>query len=107
MVNSKFASESGLEVELKVKSGTKKVVPRFEPIPSLKLTATYLTDHILRIKIYDPNNERYEVPIQKDFQLLKDFEDGKLLKSEAKYRLDVSRDDFSFAVSRAENNETL
>uniref|UniRef100_A0A8C2RPM9 P-type domain-containing protein n=1 Tax=Capra hircus TaxID=9925 RepID=A0A8C2RPM9_CAPHI len=33
------------------------------PVNSLRLTVTYHKDYMLQFKIYDPNNNRYEVPV--------------------------------------------
>ena len=63
-------TEKGLEVDLVVKDSAKSLFKRAKQIENLKLEVTYLSDRILRFKVVDPKNARYEVPFQKNFPLL-------------------------------------
>ena len=94
-------SDDGLELDLQLKGSAKKTLKFSEQIENLKLVVTYLTDRILRFKVLDANNTRYEVPFQKNFPLLQN-KIGKTTDSDRHYSVEVSqsKDDFSFSIVR-------
>lgn len=101
-------TEKGLEVDLVLKNSAKTIFKKAKQIEDLKFEVTYLTDRILRFKIFDPKNKRYEVPFQKNFPLLQKG----IQKTEEKerfYSVDVSqsKDDFSFFVRRKDSKTKL
>jgi len=61
-------SASGIEAVLHLKESAKNAF--VQQLETLKFELNYLTDRILRFRIYDPKNKRYEVPVQKTFPLL-------------------------------------
>ncbi len=62
-------SASGIEAILELKELAKKI-KYVEQLDTIKFELNYLTDRILRFKLYDQKNKRYSVPIQKTFPLL-------------------------------------
>ena len=103
-LNSVKKSTTGIEVELQLKETAKKTTS-FAQIENLKLEVSYLTDRILRFKIFDPKNKRYEVPFQKNFPLLQTSPQEKD-ENNRKYSVDLSyeesKDNFQFSISRKE-----
>lgn len=59
---------SGLEAILEVNPEAHKSVP-FAQVENLKLEVHYLSESILRVRITDPKNKRYEVPIQHELNI--------------------------------------
>ena len=99
-VNNAKKTETGLELDLMIKQTAKSTFKNEKQIENLKFEVTYLTDRVLRFKIIDPKNSRYEVPIQKDFPLLQTVK--KTEEKDRFYSLEISesKDDFSFSVIR-------
>ncbi len=96
-------SETGIEAELQLKETAKKTTKSWPQIENLKFEVNYLTDRILRFKIFDSKNKRYEVPVQKDFPLLHKNPQEKD-ETKHKYNLDLNyeeiKDDFHFSIIR-------
>ena len=67
-VSDKASRTNGFDSTLTLKSTAKKSFP-FEEIAKLKLSVSYLSENILRIKVTDPAHKRYEVPIQSRFNI--------------------------------------
>ena len=80
---------AGLEADLKVKEAAKTLLKSLQPIQELRLSVDFLTEKILRLKIFDPKSKRYEVPVQ--FDLVKK---GSKVESEEKrtYSVHVSEE---------------
>jgi hypothetical protein len=94
-------TDTGFEIGLQLKGSAKNTLKYSEQIENLKLEVTYLTDRILRFKLLDTNNTRFEVPFQKDFPLLQN-KIKKSSDSDRFYKVEISssKDDFSFSVIR-------
>jgi len=103
-------SETGIEAELVLKETAKKTTKSFGQIENLKLEVSYLTDRILRFKIHDSKNKRYEVPIQKNFPLLQNSPQEKD-ETKRKYTFDLSyeesKDNFHFSISRKDSKTKM
>ena len=100
-------TDSGLEIDLKLKDTAKTTFKKAQQIEDLKLEVTCVTNRILRLKIVDPKHKRFEVPFQKNFPLLQNVK-----KCEEKnwfYSLEMSesKDDFSFSVIRKSTKTKL
>ena len=98
---------SGLDADLKVKDTSHKLLKSSPQIENLKLSVDFLTEKILRFKIFDPNNKRYEVPVQ--FNLIKK---GVKEENEAKrrYSVDVREDSkhgFQLTVERKDTKSKM
>jgi len=91
-------SDTGIEAVLKLKESAKttKFVQQLE---TLKLEVNYLTENILRFKIFDPNSHRYEVPVQKHFPLLQNPPKN-VNKNNRKYSFNLNQNDFQFNIQR-------
>ena len=89
------------EVDLSLKNSAKDLLKYGPQINRLKLQVHYLTDNILRFKIYDPTHRRYEVPIQKNFPLLQQRL-AKVDPNSAQYSMHLSDNetDFQLAIER-------
>lgn len=86
---------------MELKTTAQKLTPTFKQIPKLKLTVTHLSDHILRIRLTDPANKRYEVPAQKYFHT-------PFRAPFPKHIYDTSlSDDFTLKVTRKSNGVKL
>ncbi len=96
-------SETGIEAELVLKETAKKTTKSFGQIENLRFEVSYLTDRILRFKIHDSKQKRYEVPVQKNFPLLQNSPQEKD-ETKRKYTVDLnyeeSKDSFQFSISR-------
>ncbi len=96
-------SATGIEAELHLKETAHKTTKSWPQIENLKFEVNYLTDRILRFRIYDSKNKRYEVPIQKDFPLLQKSPQEKD-ETERKYSIDLNyeeiKDNFHFSITR-------
>lgn len=107
--NSVTKSTTGIEATLNLKPTAKKSTS-FAQIESIKFQVTYLTDTILRFKIFDPNNKRYEVPVQQHFPLLKN-NPRESDENKRKYTLDFSydqtKDDFHFSIIRKDSKTKM
>lgn len=92
---------NGLEVDLQIKESAKSLLKSSPYIENLKFEVTYLTDRIVRFKVLDAKNSRYEVPIQKNFPLLKKAIE-KSDENQRYYSVDISqsKDDFTFEIMR-------
>lgn len=103
--NSVAKSADGIEADLQLKPSAKKSL-KSEQIENLKFTVSYLTENILRFKITDPKNKRYEVPVQQQFPLL---QKSPLEKDESKrkYSVDVTNGDFNFTITRKETKTKM
>ncbi|KAF8789594.1 Maltase-glucoamylase like protein [Argiope bruennichi] len=88
-------------------SSLSKTTPYGPSIPLVTFEVTYLTEEILRIKLYDAKNKRYEVPVQDTFPLLQ--EKKKVDVKKMAYNISVSEksDVFSFQVRRTEDNTAI
>jgi hypothetical protein len=78
--------------------------PYPDPINDLVLEADYLNSKIFRVKIYDPANQRYEVPIQ-----LNDIKDDNYVASDFRFTFGNKANDsvFNFQIIRKSNNVVL
>ncbi len=96
-------SATGIEAELQLKETAKKTTKSWPQTENLKLEVNYLTDRILRFKIFDSKNKRYEVPVQKHFPLLHNSPQEKD-ETKRKYSLDLNyeeiKDNFHFSITR-------
>jgi hypothetical protein len=96
-------SATGIEAELHLKETAHKTTKSWPQIENLKFEVNYLTDRILRFRIYDSKNKRYEVPIQKDFPLLQKSPQEKD-ETKRKYSIDLKyeeiKDNFHFSITR-------
>ena len=106
-VNDVKQSADGLKADLLIKDSAQAIFKNTNQIKSLRIEFTYITDTILRFKVIDPKNARYEVPFQKNFPLLQ-----KSMKTDEKdriYSIDFSdsKDDFSFSISRKSTKTKL
>jgi hypothetical protein len=94
---------TGIEADLKLKETAKKTTKSWPQIENLKFEVNYLTDSVLRFKIYDSKNKRYEVPVQKDFPLLQNSPQEKD-ETKRKYSIDLNyeqiKDNFHFSIIR-------
>ena len=99
---------NGFEAQLQIKDWAKTLLKHSQYIEKLKFEVTYLTDRIVRVKVLDANNIRYEVPFQKNFPLLKQIND-KTSESDRKYKVEISdsKDNFSFSVVRNKTKTKL
>ena len=95
-------------MRLEIKDSAKTLLKHSEYIEKLKFEVTYLTDRIVRVKVLDANNIRYEVPFQKNFPLLQQTID-KTSESDRKYKVEISdsKDNFSFSVIRSNTKTKL
>ncbi len=103
--NSVAKNADGIEADLQLKPSAKKSV-KFEQIENLKFSVSYLTENILRFKITDPKNKRYEVPVQQQFPLLQKSPVEKD-ESKRKYSVDITNDDFHFTITRKETKTKM
>ncbi|CAL1275534.1 unnamed protein product [Larinioides sclopetarius] len=71
---------------------------------SVTFEVTYISEEIIRIKLFDSKNSRYEVPVQENFPLLQ--EKIKVDAKKAAYNIYVSDKSsvFSFQIRRTEDN---
>jgi hypothetical protein len=103
-----FKTETGLVVNLLMKETAKSTFKTQKQIENLKFEVIYLTDRILRFKVLDSKNARYEVPFQKNFPLLQkpvnitDENDRTY-----SFELNESRNDFSFSIVRKSTKTKL
>ncbi|CAG2168009.1 unnamed protein product [Oppiella nova] len=97
-IDSTKDTDFGLEATLKLKDSAKdtKLVTQLD---ALKTEVTYLTENILRVKIFDANNKRYEVPIQSNFPLLQQPL-HKIDENLRKYKFNLNKTDFGFDIER-------
>ena len=98
----------GVDVDLVLKDSAKTIFKKAKQIENLKLEVTYLTDQILRVRVLDAKNRRFEVPFQKNFPLLqKDIQ--KTEEKDRIYSVDFSKSkaDFSFSISRKSSKTKL
>lgn len=107
VVNAVTKTATGLEAKLQLKASAKNAV-KWPQVENLTFEAIYLTDKILRIKITDTNNKRYEVPIQKDFPLLQN-KVQEIKEEDRKYTLEVnnSSETFGFSVTRKDSKTKM
>ncbi|CAG2100956.1 unnamed protein product [Medioppia subpectinata] len=63
----KVESEKGFEIDLQLKDTAKSLLKSMQQIDKLRLKVDYLTENILRFKIFDPKVKRYEFPLQNTF----------------------------------------
>jgi len=70
-----------------------------QQLQNLKFEVNYLTENILRIKIFDPKEKRYEVPAQKNFPLLLDPPKSHN-ENDRKYTVNIDKTNFQFNVER-------
>ncbi|XP_054167613.1 sucrase-isomaltase, intestinal-like [Oppia nitens] len=78
-------------------------------IEKLKLQVTYLTDNIVRFRITDPANKRYEVPVQHTFPLLMERRAAIVDENSTKYAIELNEksNNFDFAVVRKDTKTRL
>ena len=97
----------GLEADLKLKETAKTLLKSGPQIEELKLTVDYLTDKILRLKIFDPKNARYEVPIGFD---LVEKGSKQTDESKRKYTVDItdnSKTGFQISIVRKDTKSKM
>ncbi|XP_076845359.1 maltase-glucoamylase isoform X2 [Brachyhypopomus gauderio] len=73
-----------------------------ENINTLRVEITYLTDHSLRFKIYDPAEKRYEVPVPINISKNPETDEAK-----RKYEVKVSQQPFGIRVIRKDTGTTI
>jgi len=82
----------------------------FKQLEDLRFQVDYLTDRILRVKIYDPKEERYQVPtsLLEEWPLLK-LNPREEDESKRKYEvfLDKNKENFAFSVVRKETHAKM
>jgi hypothetical protein len=100
-------ASSGIDANLVITNSSKatKFVTQLE---NLKFEANYLTDRILRFRIYDPKTKRYEVPVQSNFPLLLSSP-KETNESKRHYQLSINSNNntFSFNITRKSTNAKL
>ncbi|XP_055925185.1 maltase-glucoamylase-like isoform X2 [Argiope bruennichi] len=79
-------------------------------MPLVKFEVIYITENIVRIKISDSNNQRYEVPVQHEFPLLK--EKIPINKEKLAYEVEYEKSssdhaNFSFLIRRKADNAII
>lgn len=96
-------TSDGLQASLKIKPQTKSLAWHKGHVEELKLSAQYLTDKIVRVKLTDSFNARYEVPAQKYFNI-----PAKPTGSSgtAKYEVQLTGD-FNLTISRKDSKTKL
>ncbi|XP_046829832.1 lysosomal alpha-glucosidase-like [Vespa crabro] len=82
---------------LKEKSAYKK------DIPLVKMETTIIDSSIIRVKIYDPANQRYEPP----WPIKSDFQSSYYLSSKPQYRFITDDEKIGFRIDRVADNTTL
>ncbi len=98
------STESGIEAVLELKESAKST--KFvEQLDTLKFEVNYLTENILRFKIFDPKNKRYEVPVQKNFPLLLN-PPKKTNENDRTYSVNVDKTNFQFDIKRKNHNSS-
>lgn len=108
-LNSVAANSEGITANLQIKPTAKKAT-KFAQIETLKFEVHYLTENILRFKITDAKNTRYEVPIQQTFPLL---QTSPVEKNETKRKYSVefsyeaAKDNFHFAIVRKDSKAKM
>jgi hypothetical protein len=105
--SSASASSSGIEANLVIKDSSK-ATKFVQQLDNLKFEVNYLTDRILRFRIYDPKTKRYEVPIQANFPLLLSSP-KETNESLRQYQLNVDANSnvFSFNITRKGTNAKI
>lgn len=101
------SSDSGIEALLDLKESAKKT--KFvEQLETLKIEVNYMTENIVRFKISDPKNKRYEVPAQKNFPLLSPLlgPPKKLNESDMKYSVHINNTDFNLNIQRKSSDSS-
>lgn len=93
---------NGFASTLELKATARKLTT-FEQISKLQLTVTTVSEHILRIRLTDPANRRYEVPVQRHFNIPTQTPE----KTVYNVSLSTGGDDFYLKVSRKSTNTTL
>lgn len=68
---------------------------RSTPITALRLLMTYHENNMLQFKIYDPNNKRYEVPIQLNTPIIPNSNEANRL-----YEVVIKNDPFGIQIKR-------
>lgn len=102
--NTLKSTESGIEAVLQLKESAKST--KFvEQLDTLKFEVNYLTENILRFKIFDPKNKRYEVPVQKNFPLLLN-PPKKTNENDRTYSVNVDKTNFQFDIKRKNHNSS-
>lgn len=91
--------ENGFDATLKLKP-TAVQSTKFEQIKTLNISVTFLTENIVRFKIFDPANKRYEVPVQKHFHI-----PHAKITPPTQYEVTLT-DDFHLVVKRAGKVDT-
>lgn len=107
--NSVIKNTGGIEANLELKT-TAKQYKKFEHIENLKFSVYYLTENILRFKITDPKNKRYEVPIQQQFPLLmkSPVENNETKRNYlVDFSYEISKDNFHFSILRKETKTKM
>ncbi|GBM96247.1 Maltase-glucoamylase, intestinal, partial [Araneus ventricosus] len=87
------------------------ITPYGPQIPSPMFEVRYITEDIVRIKISDTKSQRYEVPVQNEFPLLKEMKiiDKEKLAYNVEYEKssNILKDPFYFLIRRKADNTIL
>jgi hypothetical protein len=92
-----------------LKTTAKKSV-KWEQIENLKFSVNYLTENILRFRITDPKNKRYEVPVQQQFPLLQKSpveRDESKRKYSVEFSNETLRENFQFSIVRKDTKTKM
>lgn len=96
-------NEHGLQASLKIKPKTKQLALAKNHVELVKFSAEYLTDKIVRLRLTDPKNKRYEVPAQSHFNVAAL---GQASENVIKYNVELNGD-FNLTISRKEGNTKM
>lgn len=104
-----MVNDDSITANLQIKSTAKKAT-KFAQIETLKFEVHYLTENILRFKITDAKNKRYEVPVQQTFPLLHTSPSEKnemKRKYSVEFSYETSKDNFHFSIVRKDSKAKL
>ncbi|XP_067246031.1 sucrase-isomaltase, intestinal [Chanodichthys erythropterus] len=95
-------SESGISLDIDRNTEFQSQRSLSRDINKLRVEITYLSEHSLRWKIYDPATARYEVPIPLNLPSTPETDEAKRL-----YKVEINNKPFGIRVIRKDTAETI
>ncbi|XP_077049996.1 sucrase-isomaltase, intestinal [Siphateles boraxobius] len=95
-------SQSGISLDININSAFSSQRSLSRDITKLRVEITYLSEHSLRWKIFDPDNARYEVPISLNLPATPETEEAKRM-----YRVKIIDNPFGIQVIRKRTEEII
>lgn len=95
-------SQSGISLDIDRNTEFQSQRSLSRDINKLRVEITYLSEHSLRWKIFDPDNARYEVPISLNLPSTPETDETKRL-----YKVEINNQPFGIRVIRKDTDETI